>query len=447
MAPRTTRKQAVEEQAVEETKALVKAAAVDRADRNDEPVPDADRDQLARNELDEYLRQPANMRSLEEQLRGSNVDPQWFARSLVTLVSSNDALQDARPKNDPEASAAFHRSLLRCALNIAALRLDPSPHFGHVWVLPFKTKAKRRNGKEMEVSLATLIIGYQGYVVLGQRVGYEIDGDHIWDGQPFSYNRLRAAECSIGVLDRVPDENEDPRHTWWSATNILTGHQRVIIQPYGFYLKARNYSASYQQDMRTKAKIDAGEWRGPYRPKSPWNTAPLPMVLKTAVRWNRKLLPLGDAASEEATRWAWAHNVDGGVFAPIETNDRRQLWVPGRPDPAELVGYAGEPQDGGTLIDVDQPAVEPEYLPNSVYLADIRAWDGGRDVAGYDVSDQVLRIVEQHGWDPTVAIPVLRGDRLDPELPRELLVAVHAICAGVAEAGDDDTDEEPDQGE
>jgi hypothetical protein len=59
MAPRTTRKQAVEEQAVEETKALVQAATIERADRNDEPVPDADRDQLARQATLSSPRQPS----------------------------------------------------------------------------------------------------------------------------------------------------------------------------------------------------------------------------------------------------------------------------------------------------------------------------------------------------------------------------------------------------
>lgn len=433
----------------EQAKALVQSAAIERADRNDEVVPDADRDTVARNSLDAYLREPANMRSLAEQLRGSSVDPEWFARSLVTLVSSNDALQDARPSaTDVEAVSAFHRSVLRCALNIAALRLDPSPHFGHVWVLPFKTKQKRRNGKEMEVSLATLIIGYQGYVVLGARVGYEIDGDHIWDGQPFHYNRLRASECSIGVLDRVPEDDEEPRHTWWSATNFLTGNQRVIIQPYGFYLKARNYSQSYRQDLHGLAKAKSGEWRG-YKPKSPWSTAPLPMVLKTAVRWNRKLLPLGDASSEDATRWAWAHRIDGGVFAPIGAEGPKKLWTPGGgqlgPAPDELVARDGEPEDGGQLLDVGtaDPLPEPEYLPDSFYLGELRSWQGGADVGGYDLTEEVVALVETHGWDSTVAMPVLRGERLDPQLPRALLIAAHALCAAALDGGDEPEADEP----
>lgn len=444
MAPRKNTPPAPEAVATEQAKMLVQAASLERAERNDEPTELVEQSIVARNALDEYLRRPHNLQSLSEQLKGSNIDPEWFARSLVTLVSSNDALNSARPKSsDMEASDAFHRSVLRCALNIAALRLDPSPYYGHAWVIPFKTRLPRRAGKgQMEVSLATLIIGYQGYVALGSRVGYEIDGDHIWAGQHFKYNRLRAADCEIGTLDRVPDAHEEPVQTWWSATNIRTGIQRVIFNPFGYYLRARQYSASYQQDLATEARINSGQWEGPFRPKSPWNTAPLPMVLKTAVRWNRKLLPLGDASAEEVTRWLWANRVDGGVFSPAGyENDRKPLWAPGQIGPLgvgdDIVDRDGEPEDGGTLIDVGtaEPP-EPEFVPDSHYLANLRAWDGGADVAGIDMTEQVVAMIEAHGWDSNVVMPVLRGARLDPQIPRPLLIALHALCS-TADAEDD----------
>ena len=255
----------VEEAAVDETKALVQQAIVERADRNDVEVAPEERAVVRRHFLDEYLRRPTNLTSLDEQLRGSGIEAEAFVRSLVTLVTTNDALAAVVPPSNtyPEVIAAFNRSVMRCALNIAALRLDPSPYYGNVYVVPFKTKitvAGPNGGKpiEVEVSLATLIIGYQGYVVLGARAGWEIDGGHIWRGQQFEYNRFNPAACSLGVLDRVPEVGELPQYTWWSATNILTGRSRLVIEPFEWYLRAREYSQSWRSDQTSKANIESG---------------------------------------------------------------------------------------------------------------------------------------------------------------------------------------------
>lgn len=445
MAAPTTRrgkadpKPTVEAQAVDETKALVQQAIVERADRNEIEVAPEERAVVQRHFLDSYLRRPTNLTSLDEQLRGSGIEAEAFVRSLVTLVTTNDALAAVVPPSNayPEVISAFNRSVMRCALNIAALRLDPSPYYGNVYVVPFKTKIKviGPNGKpiEVEVSLATLIVGYQGYVVLGARAGWEIDGGHIWEGQQFEYNRFNPAACSLGALKRVPDPDELPEFTWWSATNILTGRTRLIIEPFGWYLRAREYSQSWRGDQTTKANIASGKWSGTFKPKSPWSTAPLPMVLKTAVRWNRKLIPQGDKQTEAAVQWAYAHRIDGAVFSGApEQLDAKKLWLPTAQD---VVDRNGEPDDGGTLLTITSAADEPDpaYLPDAWYLAEIRAMDGGRDVRGLDVSDQVLALVESHGWDPYVAMPVLTGEKRDPTLPRELLVAVHAVCEAAIE--------------
>jgi hypothetical protein len=44
----------------------------------------------------------------------------------------------------------------------------------------------------------------------------------------------------------------------------------------------------------------------------------------------------------------------------------------------------------------------------------------------------VLGLLDQHGWDAEVAMPVLSGERLDPELPRELIVAIHSLLSNAA---------------
>ena len=158
------------------------------------------------------------------------------------------------------------------------------------------------------------------------------------------------------------------------------------------------------------------------------------MVLKTAVRWNRKLIPQGDKQTEASVQWAYAHRVDGAVFSGApEQLDSKRLWLPTARD---VVDQNGEPDDGGSMLTITSSADEradPAYVSDAWYLAEIRAMDGGRDVRGLDVSDQVQAVVESHGWDPAVAMPVLTGEQLDPTLPRELLVAVHAVCENAAQ--------------
>lgn len=414
--------------AVDDAKAAVTAAVVERADRNDEQSTEIEqmRDELPRHALDHYLRHPKQFRALEEQLHGSNIDPADFVRSLVTLVTTNDALANAVPTH-PAALRLFNRSVLRCALNIAALRLDPNPHYGHAWVVPFNTSMKI-DGADMKVALATLIVGYQGYVTLAARVGWEIDGGHIWSGQEFTYDRWHPERSSLGLLTRVPAKDETPQNTWIMLTNTMNGRPRLIVEPYEWYLRARESSQSWLQDVRNQ-----GRWEN-YKPKSPWNTAPLPMVLKTAVRWNRKLIPMGDSGTEHAVRWAHAHRLDGAVFAPLREDDSPRTFQlnPGR----DTIGQDGEPDDP-TVSNITIEAALAEsspYRDTAWYLAEIRGRAGGADVAGHDITPEVAALCDTHGYDPEIAMPVLAGEKLDPDLPRELLVAVHSLIVGTEES-------------
>lgn len=405
---------------VDQTKALVQKAAVERADRNQVAVDPEQRAAVRRFALDEFLTGQNQLDAVERQLKGTGIDPERFVRSIVTLVTTSDALRSKIPSSEAEL-VGFNRSVMRCALNIAALKLDPSPHFGHVWVVPFNQRG--RNGQPDQM-LATLIVGYQGYVALAARTGWAVDADVIWEGQQFQYNRLDPTMCSIGYLDRLPEPDETPRAVFWMATEKATGFRRLIINPYGMYLRARERSESWKEDQKRLVKG--------WKLSSPWSTDEIPMVLKTAIRWNRKLVPMGDAVTEAAQQWAHANRVDGGVFS-------------GRELPA--ASFSAPTVVPDTDVDIvvreDDRPVEvvspPRVEPVEVLLGELREWGAGENVAGWDMSAELEQLAEEYGLSWPLVFSILRGESTD-EVPAEFVIAAHALCARAAaqsEAGGD----------
>lgn len=407
----------------------LRTAVAERAVRNDaEHAGTGEIVQVRRHALDEYLSAPDRMDSIIRSLSGSGIDPERFVRSIVTLVTTNPALAEALPPAAPEDMVrTFNRSVMVCALQIAALALDPSPALGHVWVVPFKSWKKEDGQFKVKGVLAQLLVGYQGYVVLASRAGWTVQVGPIWAGQDFVYNEFDPAGSRLGVLERVPAPDEVPRYVYYLAVEKLTGARRLVVRPYEHYLRARERSQSWQQDAR-KSRDERGK-RGAL--SSPWSTDELAMVFKTAVRWERKLTPMGDSLTVDAARFAFAHAVDGtaGVALPSGRPDGLNdtgtaLWQPTAADFPDQ--DSADPGDGAG---VDWRAVNDAEL-----VARLRACAFGAEVGedGWDVTADLDSLISSHGLDPDTVWPVVRGEEEGTLPARPVLIAMVGLCEQAA---------------
>lgn len=116
-------------------------------------------------------------------------DPQraaQFVAAITSAVAVNPALQDC------EAS-----SIIAGALLGESMKLSPSPQLGQYYLVPFKQKAKYKDGVmiQPETTKATFIIGYKGLIQLAIRSG--------------QYRRLNVMEIKAGELKRYDPFFED----------------------------------------------------------------------------------------------------------------------------------------------------------------------------------------------------------------------------------------------
>lgn len=92
-----------------------------------------------------------------------------FVAAITSAVAVNPALQEC------EASTILAGALLGESLN-----LSPSPQLGQYYLVPFKQKEKRNRQGEVispEITKATFVLGYKGYIQLALRSGAYKDLD------------------------------------------------------------------------------------------------------------------------------------------------------------------------------------------------------------------------------------------------------------------------------
>lgn len=116
-------------------------------------------------------------------------DPQraaQFVAAITSAVAVNPALQDCEA-----------RSIIAGALLGESMKLSPSPQLGQYYLVPFKQKAKYKDGVmiQPETTKATFIIGYKGLIQLAIRSG--------------QYRRLNVMEIKAGELKRYDPFFED----------------------------------------------------------------------------------------------------------------------------------------------------------------------------------------------------------------------------------------------
>lgn len=110
---------------------------------------------------------------------------QGFITSVLSAVQSSDKLKKATPE-----------SVYMAAMMAAALDLPVNQNLGFAYIIPYNSKIKDKDGKEVWVQVAQFQIGYKGFIQLAQRSGQykTISVAEIYEGQLVSQDPLRGFE-------------------------------------------------------------------------------------------------------------------------------------------------------------------------------------------------------------------------------------------------------------
>lgn len=181
------------------------------------------------------------------------MDPDRFARILITEVKANPQLMKAEPS-----------SFMAAVMKAAALGLEPGP-LGHVYFLPFKNNNR---GGIIEV---TLIVGYKGLIDLARRSGQvsELYAEVVYEGDDFDYE--------LGLRRSITH-----KRTPTSARDKVT-HA---------YAVAKYRDGGFDFRVLDRIEIDARRDRSKASRNGPWVTDFDAMARKTAVRALSGYLPL-----------------------------------------------------------------------------------------------------------------------------------------------------------
>jgi len=172
-----------------------------------------------------------------------------FLRVLMTTLNNNPALMDCD-----------QNSVLASCMTAAQLGLEIDPVLGRAYLVPFKGKCQ-------------LIIGYRGFVDLAYRSGMMIglSAEAVYSKDSFNF--------AMGLnerLEHIPCEDED-------RGELKYAYAIATLQGGGKVWRVLNKG----DVMRAKRSNQFSD-----SPKSPWQTHPASMWLKTAVRALSKFLPM-----------------------------------------------------------------------------------------------------------------------------------------------------------
>ncbi|MGN1346961.1 MAG: recombinase RecT, partial [Eubacteriales bacterium] len=200
-----------------------------------------------------------------------------FIASITSAVGVNPALQDCEP-----------RSIIASALLGESLNLSPSPQLGQFYMVPFKQKAKYRNGEmiEPECTKATFVLGYKGMVQLAMRSGYykKIVVLEMKEGEVKSFDPLdETIDCMI-ITD--PDEREKaPTIGYYAMFEYTNGFRKAMYWTREQMLRhADRYSAAFSAAAYEKLQRGEIPERDMWKYSSFWYSDFDTMAKKTMLR-------------------------------------------------------------------------------------------------------------------------------------------------------------------
>ena len=213
-----------------------------------------------------------------------------FVASLIDVYSTDSYLQNCTP-----------RSVAMEALKAATLRLPINKSLGFAWIVPYK-------------DVATMQIGYKGYIQLAQRTGQYryLNAGIIYEGMTVKRDLL------TGEVEISGEKKKDKATHYFFYMELLNGFKKTICWTADeVTAHAKRYSPSFNS-----------------KKTSPWKTNFDDMALKTMVR--QGLSKYGIMSVEMAS--AMQADRDDEASAQAEVNENMASEVIDITDPATDLG-------------------------------------------------------------------------------------------------------------
>lgn len=250
-----------------------------------------------------------------------------FTTSIVAAVSLNPQLGKCQPT-----------SIISCGLQGEALKLSPSPSFGHYYMVPYENK---NEGK----TYAQFQIGAKGLKQLAVRTGEykRIIAESVRTGE---FKGLDP-ETGVPVVRFMLDPDERRKATvigYYAAFVLNNGYTNSVYFSYDHMLEwADRYSPSFSLEIFNKWKrgepLDRDEQKAI---KGKWYTDTDAMGEKTVIR---RLLLSGDAPLSEELRTALENDNEAGEpferKAPLDVTFDDATEMP-QDEPQQAKGDAGK---------------------------------------------------------------------------------------------------------
>lgn len=173
-----------------------------------------------------------------------------FVANITSAVAVNPSLQEC------EAGTILAGALLGESLN-----LSPSPQLGQFYLVPFKSKAKIKDGVvvEPECSKAQFILGYKGYLQLAMRSGQlkKINAIEIKEGELKYFDPLNE-EIKCELITDWNLREATPTIGYYAFFELTNGFRKAIYwSREQMESHADKYSSAFS--MTAYRKIQNGE--------------------------------------------------------------------------------------------------------------------------------------------------------------------------------------------
>lgn len=233
----------------------------------------------------------ANINRIEQQLtagrdRWTPLIPDGFTAERFQALMMNSIRQT------PELLNCLPQSLFGALINSVKLGLNPDGLLGEAYLLPF--------GREVK-----LIVGYKGLIALAYRSGEvaSFDAQVVYEGDDFDYELGFSANIKHKPSNSPQRTENQISHVyaWCERTN---GARNVVVMTWD----------EIESHRRRFSK-------GGERSHSPWQTRPVQMAKKTALRSliNSGVIPLSADVKEALER-------DGETVTPLKYDELAELY-------------------------------------------------------------------------------------------------------------------------
>ena len=181
--------------------------------------------------LTAYLTQDAVKNQINSVVGGQ--DGQKFIASVVSAVQANPLVQECT-----------NQSILSAALLGQSLKLSPSPHLGHFYMVPFNNS--KEGYKEAQFQL-----GYKGYVQLAERSGYykRLNVIAIKEGELVKYDPLEE-DIEVNLIEDDEVREETPTIGYYAFFEYLNGFRKSLYwSRKKMEAHAKKYSQGFRRDL------------------------------------------------------------------------------------------------------------------------------------------------------------------------------------------------------